>query len=89
MHKCHIATEIHEFTDNSWKQIAYLAGPPRAYVAVACIGEQQAVVVLHGWLHRDHARTSRKARNDSSLALVQTVHVTSLYIDGMRLRNHR
>lgn len=61
------AIEMHISTDHSWEQIASLDGPSRAYVTVACIGEQQAVVVMGGCTETK----SKKTRVDSSLALVQ------------------
>lgn len=61
------ALEIHDSANNLWEQVASLDGPSRAYVAVACIGEQQAIVVLGGCTETK----SKKARNDSGLALVQ------------------
>ena len=61
------AIEIHDAVNNLWEQVAYLDGPSRAYVAVASIGEQQAIVILGGCTETKN----KKSRNDSSLALVQ------------------
>ena len=61
------AVEMFDSTNVQWQQVAYLEAPSRAYVAVACIGEQQAIVVLGGCTETKN----KKARNDSSLALVQ------------------
>lgn len=61
------ALEMHDDSSSTWEQVASLEGPSRAYATVACIGEQQAIIVLGGCTQTKN----KKARHDSSLALVQ------------------
>ena len=61
-------------SSDSWNQVASLSGPPRAYAAVASVGEQQAIFVLGGCTETKN----RKARNESSVALVQIGYAAEL-----------
>ena len=61
------AIEMHNDSLGAWEQVASLKEPSRAYVTVACIGEQQAIIVLGGCTQT----RNKRSRQDSSLALVQ------------------
>ena len=63
-------------SSDSWNQVASLSGPPRAYAAVACLGEKQAIVVLGGCTETKN----RKARNESSVVLVQIGYAAELSV---------
>ena len=61
-------------SNDHWDGIASLDGPSRAYTTVACIGEQQAIVVMGGYTKtydEKSIRDSDRIRNSSCLDLVQ------------------
>ena len=57
----------HKPSHDNWKKIGTLDGPPRAYTTVACVGKQQAIIVMGGCTKT----TDENARNSSCLSLVQ------------------
>ena len=57
----------HEPSHDYWDKIGSLDGPSRAYTTVACIGKQQAIIVMGGCTET----TDDNARNSSCLSLVQ------------------
>ena len=62
----------HEPSRNDWQEVGSLDGLlPRAYTTVACIGKQQAIIVMGGCTKT----TDENARNSSCLDLVQIGYV--------------
>ena len=61
----------HNPSDDHWDEVASLDGPSRAYTTVACIGKQQAIIVMGGCTKT----TDENARNSSCLSLVQIGYV--------------
>ena len=61
-------------SNHHWDGIGSLDGPSRAYTTVACIGEQQAIIVMGGCTVTSDERSIRDSdylRNNSCLDLVQ------------------
>ena len=58
-------------SDHHWDEIASLDGTSRAYAAVACIGDQQAIIVMGGCSET----TNENMRNISCLNLVQIGYI--------------
>ena len=58
-------------SNHHWDEVASLDGTSRAYAAVACIGDQQAIIVMGGCTET----INENMRNISCLSLVQIGYI--------------